>query len=427
MTTYPTSPPNRLFLPDFCSVKSVFFGIILTELLAFVLVLAPLSKIGFGWGYALRNIFNDLALVSLFMQWITLCSMAMLCLLKDFLSKLGSNKIVGIVSYFIILIISLLVSETAWFIEESLSQILGQMLNPQHYWLMLQIFAIIAVIDSTMLGYFFYKKIGRKAILVLIYASILLAALILSELIAFLLTPFPLRYIAEQHLLFLLRNLAISAIISAIALRYLYIQYNFQQESNTNAHAHIQALQSRIRPHFLFNSMNTIASLIRFQPKEAEQAVEDFAELFRVALSDASQRVALEDELELCEQYLRIETLRLGDRLRVEWRLNNVPEDALIPSLTLQPLLENAVYYGIQPALEGGTIVITGLFDGTHIRLDIESPLLTSPKTHQGNGIGQENIQRRLTFYYGSQAKLTRRAEQGKYCISLRFPYEKET
>ncbi|EIJ43111.1 putative regulator of cell autolysis [Beggiatoa alba B18LD] len=417
-----TSP---LFLPDFCSVKSVFLGIVLTELLAFILALAPLNKVGFDWGYTIRNFFNDLALISLFVQWITLFSMATLCVLKPFLTQFNSNSIVGIISYCIILLVTNIVGEVAWLIDENINHP-NLSFAVQHFWLILQSTLVIAITCGAVLSYLFYKSTGRKALITLVYINIVLTAFILSELVAFLLTPFPFRPIAEQHLLFLLRNLGISAIVSAIVLRYLYVQYSLQQESNSNAHANIQALQSKIRPHFLFNSMNTIASLIRFQPKEAEQAVEDFAELFRVALADASERVTIEEEISLCKQYLHIETLRLGERLQVEWQLNNVPMDSLIPSLSLQPLLENAVYYGIQPLLEGGVIVVTGLFDGQRICLDIESPLPTEPKTHQGHGIGQENIQRRLAFYYGTQAKLIRQEGEGIYCVSLRFPYERK-
>ena len=122
--------------------------------------------------------------------------------------------------------------------------------------------------------------------------------------------------------------------------------------------ARLQALQARIRPHFLFNSINAVLSLIRQEPKRAEAALEDMAELFRVLMADNRDLTPLLREIELCRQYLGLEQLRLGERLRVEWHIDHMPADALIPPLVLQPLLENAVYHGIEPRTEPGTVSI---------------------------------------------------------------------
>src|SRR6185312_312415 len=124
--------------------------------------------------------------------------------------------------------------------------------------------------------------------------------------------------------------------------------------------AQVDALQARIRPHFLFNSMNTIASLIRTRPAEAEQTVEDLSDLFRAALGASDKPGTLGEELDLLGDYLRIEKLRLGDRLGVEIDTRELPRDMPLPRLLLQPLVENAIYHGIQPRADGGTVRIAG-------------------------------------------------------------------
>ncbi len=150
---------------------------------------------------------------------------------------------------------------------------------------------------------------------------------------------------------FLLKSLGISAIVSALMLRYLYFQHLWRLQVQAESQARFQALQSRIRPHFLFNSMNTIASLTRSDPKLAEEVVHDLSDLFRASLSDARDQNTLGDELELARGYLRIEHQRLGERLRVEWDLEGLPESAILPALILQPLLENAVYHALSQRL----------------------------------------------------------------------------
>ena len=118
--------------------------------------------------------------------------------------------------------------------------------------------------------------------------------------------------------------------------------------------ARLQVLQARIRPHFLFNSINAVLSIVRAEPRQAETALEDMADLFRMAMADAQDLVPLRQEIELGRQYLALEQLRMGERLRVNWHIEDMPDDALMPPLMLQPLLENAVYHGIEPLPQGG-------------------------------------------------------------------------
>lgn len=229
------------------------------------------------------------------------------------------------------------------------------------------------------------------------------------------------------HAGFLFRNLGISAILSALVLRYLYVQHQWRQKIQAEAQARVQALQARIRPHFLFNSMNSIASLTRSDPVRAEQAVQDLSDLFRISLHDASERVTLEDELEVAQGYLRMETLRLGDRLQVEWDIERLPRKRLVPSLILQPLLENAVYHGIEPLPQGGRISISGTAEGRRISITVRNPRVPDSVGERpgGNRIALENIRLRLQLAFGAQAGVALRETGDLFETTLYFPREK--
>ena len=258
-----TTASDSFFLPDFCAIGTLFTVVLVGQLLVFLLLLtAP----GNDW-------LGELAMISLFVQWVALTSAGLLCATRRLLTLLG-NASAGIVAWSLVLTVTALVGEAAWWLVEE---------------------------------------------------------------------PSP---GAAAHLPFQLRNLAISAIVSAAALRYLYVQHQWKQRVESEAQARFEALQARIRPHFLFNSMNTIASLARSRPDIAEEVVEDLADLFRASLGDAHTPATLARELELCREYLRIEAQRLGERLRTDWQVDGLPDDALLPPLTLQPLVENAVYHG---------------------------------------------------------------------------------
>jgi len=205
-------------------------------------------------------------------------------------------------------------------------------------------------------------------------------------------------------------NLLIALIVSAVALRYFYVQHQWRAQLERETRARIQALQSRIRPHFLFNSMNTIASFTRSHPEVAEQVVEDLADLFRVSVSDARVPSSLARELELARQYLRIEGLRLGTRLRVSWALADFPPGARVPALTLQPLLENAVYHGVEPDPRGGRIEVSletheHGWSGQTIRLRIMNSIPPEGSRRAGHGVGLENVQERLEAFFGGRCR----------------------
>lgn len=225
---------------------------------------------------------------------------------------------------------------------------------------------------------------------------------------------------------FVLRALAIAAIVAALVLRYLYITHERRRRLESEAAARVEALQARIRPHFLFNSLNTIASMIVNAPAKAEAAVEDLADLFRASLARSGQLVPLSEELALARGYLRMEALRLGERLAVCWDTEALPADALLPPLTLQPLLENAIYYGIEPRVEPGLVDIHGRREGDMLYLSIANPrpATSGPSSRRpGLGMAQANIRERLQLALGKRAGLTATASGDTYQVELALPY----
>ena len=190
--------------------------------------------------------------------------------------------------------------------------------------------------------------------------------------------------------------------------------------------ARLQALQARIRPHFLFNSLNTVLGLIRSDPRRAEHTLENLADLFRVFMRDARELVPLDDEVITCKEYLAIEQLRLSNRLRVAWEIDEMPGDALIPSLLLQPLLENAVHHGIEPRTEEGTLHIRISRPGERVRVEIDNPLSATPATRPGNQMALSNVRERLMLLYDMEADLKSGPQGDRYRLHLEFPYRKE-
>ncbi len=231
---------------------------------------------------------------------------------------------------------------------------------------------------------------------------------------------------AAWHVHFLVRNLVAGAIISGLVLRYFYVQYQWKRNMRAESEARLQALQARIRPHFLFNSMNTIASLTRSQPDQAEGAVEDLADLFRMSLNDGRRLIALEEEMSLCQRYLHIEGLRLGERLTVSCNTDALPGDALVPPLILQPLVENAVYHGIEPRSQGGKVEITGHRTGDKLQIKVRNPL-PQDNDHQpssnGNRIAQDNVRERLAAHYSYDGRLDVSIDDDHYEVTMTLPY----
>src|SRR5690606_28584944 len=216
---------------------------------------------------------------------------------------------------------------------------------------------------------------------------------------------------------------AIAALISGAALRYFYVQQQWRQQVQAQARATVQALQARIRPHFLFNSMNSIAGLVRRDPATAERAIEDLSDLFRAALGADKGESTLAEELALCRRYLAIEALRLGERLGVDWALDpDLPDSLPMPRLILQPLVENAVVHGIARLGAGGTIHIALRRMPQALEFTVETPAPARQGARVGTTHAQSSIAQRLAYHFGPDARITTDYANGTYHCTLHIP-----
>lgn len=227
----------------------------------------------------------------------------------------------------------------------------------------------------------------------------------------------------SSPLLFAAAIAALAALLSATLLRYFHFQQRWQQQVAAQARAQVDALQARIRPHFLFNSMNSIASLVRRDPATAERAIEDLADLFRAALGADGADASLAEEIELCQRFLAIESLRLGDRLQVNWTLeDNLPDTLRLPKLLLQPLMENAIVHGIAELQQGGALSIDMRTQAGQLVIIIGNPYPPNRRANPGNRHAQSSVAQRLAYAFGERAKMTVSASEGYYSCELRIP-----
>jgi len=336
------------FLPNFCRGRAVFGVILVAELLAVVITLIT-RRIS-------PNLFQDLLLISLFVQWMALLSAATLCLARRFLNTLPNHRALGL-AYLLLLAVELLTSELAvWALYLS-----GGVGSPRPEWY----------------AYFHFQ------------------------------------------------NFTVAAILNALVLRYFLARHQLRQRTLSEARANIEALRSRIRPHFLFNTMNIIASLIRSAPDKAEAAIEDMADLLRNMLGDSESLVPVNNEIAIAKKYLEIEGLRLDSRLRVDWDIGKFPRRAVMPVLTLQPLLENAIHHGIEPNPLGGVIQIRLWEDGETLHIGVTNPL---PKTRSKSASTPrgdqtlDNLRMRLTSHYGEAARLDITEERERFTATVSIP-----
>lgn len=341
-------PADRVGLPAFCDFQVVFAVMVVAQLVVTIIALtSPGSSIGTWRGFALMTVF---------VQWVALAGISLLCVIRNPLARLGVGP--GLFAgWLAVVAITGFAAAAAWWLDTS--------------------FGLGMSGDNPM-----YQFVGQSVL--------------------------------------------VGALVSAGALRYLHVQSEWQRNVRVQAESRIQALQARIRPHFLFNSMNTIASLIQVRPDTAEEVVEDLADLFRGALME-DRDTDLETELDLVRRYFRIEQLRLGDRLQLEWHVDDLPKDARVPLLILQPLVENAVYHGVQPLPEGGTVVISGGREGGKLWIQVDNPVppAGTPRPPAGNRMAQENIAQRLRYLYGSRAHFGAGRTGDRYMVRLSFPYRR--
>lgn len=336
------------WLPDFCSMPVLFAVMLVAELVALVVMIAPRTD--------MSSFLPRLATTSVFVQWLALICAVSLCKFRPTL--------------------------------ERIKPVLGMLLA---YILMIAITgagsAVVSAID---------QSLGLQLTL-----------------------P------AQLQQRFILCNSLICALIAAALLRYFYVLERWRERVRAAAKAQFEALQARIRPHFLFNSMNTIASLIRTRPKDAERAVEDLSDLFRAALGSNNALSNLGNELDLAQRYLGIERLRLGERLQIRWEVDNLPTALRLPPLLFQPLVENAVYHGIQQLPEGGTVEFIGKCLDNAVEITIRNPRSVSlQQIHRGNGIALANIRHRMAYYFGSRASLQVDTGKDYFSCVIRLPME---
>jgi|TARA_Y100000310_G_C20698483_1_gene827434 two-component system sensor histidine kinase AlgZ len=337
---------DDFFLPDLCQAQSLFYMVLVAELLVLVLVLSATGLSSFSW--------TGLGATSLFVQWVVLSSAAVLCNIRPFLKLLNINAAV-MVAYGLVLVITLLFSLLAeWAVKGS---------------------------------EFAWQQIDWAAVT---------------------------------------SKVLMSAIITGLGFRYLYLQQQLRSQEQAELTARIQALQSRIRPHFLFNSMNIIASLIAVEPDTAERVVEDLSLLFRASLNESTNKpVTLTEEISLCERYIRIEGLRLGDRLNVDWQVDVDTETIKIPMLTLQPLLENAIYHGIQPLPEGGTVKVELQLASGRFQIRVTNPVAMESHRHEeGNKMAVDNIRHRLRAIYGTASDIQTQLKGSVFETLVSYPIE---
>ena len=336
-----TSPT---WLPQFCSAPTLFAVMIVAELVALVIVLAPEPH--------LRPWLPRLGVVSVYVQWLALLNAVVLCSLRKPLQNLDART-----GFFIAWVASLLVTALASAVVCQMDQALGLGLT---------------------------VPVG-------------------------------------SNLRFVLGNAAICALIAAALLRYLFVLELWRERVQAASKAQVDALQARIRPHFLFNSMNTIASLIRTRPTEAERTVEDLADLFRAALGASDAHGTLGEELDLIQRYLQIEHLRLGDRLRIEMDTAQLPSEFPMPRLLLQPLVENAVYHGIQPRADGGVLTLRGRCIAGGIEIVITNPLAQA-STSMRNGVALANVRARIGYHFGARGELRVESGPENFRVTLYLP-----
>ena len=209
-----------------------------------------------------------------------------------------------------------------------------------------------------------------------------------------------------------------------------YFDYLAHRRTPSLVEARLMALTARIRPHFLFNTLNGVLGVMRSDPRRAERALEELAELFRVFMRDNGELVELRDELDLCRRYLDIESLRLGERLSLEWHIEAGTQDVLVPPLMVQPLLENAIYHGVEPLIAPGEVRVSVRRSGAELLIEVDNPVAEQAPAlaarHAGNGIALDNIRERLQLFFDLEARLEAVRSDGRYRVTIRLPFRRK-
>ena len=342
----PQQVQSPSLIPDFCSGRALMFMAFVMELVAICFTFASSASDA--------ALLRQLALLSLYMQWIGLCSGAALCGLRRMFGVARAG-VVFFVSWGALIVIVMILANFAWLLGTSPS---------------------FAVVDPDV-----------------------------------------------SRLSFVLRHCFVAAIVSLMLLRYFWTRHQWQEQVRAEGESRYQALNARIRPHFFFNALNSLAALIMIRPSEAELMVEDLADVFRASLEKRGRIAPLVDEIGVCNAYLRIEKARLGEKLEVKW---DVAENLLnwpVPMLIIQPLVENAVYHGVSKLKDAGTIRIHIYAAKRVLIIEVENPMPPAEgfKT-KGNQIAIDNIASRLNLIYGDQGRLDLGPDNGVFRARLSIP-----
>ena len=291
-------------------------------------------------------------------------------------------------------------------------------------WVLLDFAAFIDLLKPN------FRQLGMKAAMfagfVLLQALVLTTTLVLN-LLSFLGSHLSLSGLHGETLFEgVVLNLSYGVLLGAFCFRYSYLRQQGERQQNSELNSRIQAMQARIHPHFLFNSLNSVISLITIDPDKAENMLLNLSRLFRASFQEL-KLVSLSEEIELCQRYLEIEQIRLGERLKVEWKLEGKEQYAQvqIPLLTLQPLLENSIFHGVEKILTKSTINILIEILQNQINIVITNPY-TQDKINlrKGNGIAIENVKQRLEAYYGQSVTFQTYAGDGMYTTVVQYQYK---
>jgi len=212
---------------------------------------------------------------------------------------------------------------------------------------------------------------------------------------------------------------AAGALLSAMVLAGLFWRAKARTPAATTAR--LAELQARIRPHFLFNTLNSAIALVRAEPAKAESVLEDLSELFRHALADPAESVTLGQEITLAQRYLAIEQIRFGARLQVQWSLDARADQAKLPPLLLQPLVENAVRHGVEPSASGAQIKISTVRRGSTVVIKVTNST-PAGAGERGHGLALANARERLALLHDVQAHFKTAFKDGVFQVRLEIP-----
>lgn len=221
----------------------------------------------------------------------------------------------------------------------------------------------------------------------------------------------------------MVRIVVAAAIVDALVLRYLYVRAKWRENVRREAESRLEALEARIEPHFLFNTLNTAAALVHANPEAAEHTLEDLAELFRHALTTRPAWVSLAEELEFARRYLAIEARRLGSRLQVDWCIAEGAEQVAIPPFLLQPLVENAVVHGIESRAGPGRVRIGAAPSGKRLELVVENP--AGRDDNSGHGVGLAGVRARLALAWGDTAEIVVERKDAIFRVRILCPWRR--